>query len=79
MMSKAPEGKLITVSENRATLAKEHEATIGYPLTTVIFAWIVANAAEEERKEGKKDITPYWWTLKTGGVINARYTGWVKA
>ncbi|UCC33090.1 MAG: MGMT family protein, partial [Candidatus Bathyarchaeota archaeon] len=38
-----------------------------------------ANAAEEQRQQGEKDITPYWRTLKTGGVINPKYPGGVKA
>ena len=29
-------------------------------------------------KEGKKNITPYWRTLKQGGVINEKYPGGVK-
>ncbi len=78
MMRKVPEGKLVTINEIRAALAKKHKATIGCPMTTGIFAWIAANAAEEQRQEGKKDITPYWRTLKTKGVINAKYPGGVE-
>jgi len=79
MMRKVPEGKVITVNEIRDALAKKHGATIGCPLTTGIFAWVAANAAEEERKEGKKDVTPYWRILKTGGVINPKYPGGIEA
>ena len=25
--------------------------------------------------EGRKDITPYWRTLKAGGVLNEKYPG----
>jgi len=78
MMRKVPEGKLVTINEIRSALAKKHKATIGCPMTTGIFAWIAANAAEEQRQGGKKDITPYWRTLKTGGVINAKYPGGVE-
>jgi len=78
IMRKVPEGKLVTINEIRATLAKKHKATIGCPMTTGIFAWIAANAAEEQRQEGKKDITPYWRTLKTKGVINTKYPGGVE-
>ncbi len=78
MMRKVPNGKLATINEIRAALAKKHKATIGCPMTTGIFAWIAANAAEEQRQEGKKDITPYWRTLKTGGVINEKYPGGVE-
>ncbi len=29
--------------------------------------------------EGKKDITPYWRTLKSGGELNEKYPGGVEA
>ncbi|MDH5267822.1 MAG: MGMT family protein, partial [Candidatus Bathyarchaeota archaeon] len=67
------------IGEIRGALAEKHGATIGCPLTTGIFAWVAANAAEEERQQGEKDITPYWRTLKTGGVINPKYPGGVEA
>lgn len=79
IMEKVPPGKLITINEIRAILARKHNATIGCPITTGIFAWIAAHAAEEAAIEGKKDITPYWRTLKTGGVINEKYPGGVEA
>jgi len=78
MMRRVPEGKLITINEMRAALAKKHGATIGCPMTTGIFAWIAANAAEEQRQKGENIITPYWRTLKTGGVINPKYPGGVE-
>jgi len=75
MMRKVPRGKLVTINEIRSALARRHNATIGCPLTTGIFAWIAANAAEDERRQGNQDITPYWRTLKKGGVINEKYPG----
>ena len=78
IMRKVPEGRLVTINEIRAALARKHGATIGCPITTGIFAWVAANAAEEERKEGKKDLMPYWRTLKTGGIINEKYPGGVE-
>ncbi len=44
---------------------------------TGIFVSIAAGAAEEMRAEGKEDITPYWRTIKSGGVLNAKYPGGV--
>lgn len=73
VMRKVPEGKLITINEIRSALAREHGATIGCPITTGIFAWVAANASEERRQKGAKNLTPYWRTLKTGGVINEKY------
>jgi len=79
IMKKVPKGKLITINEIRRKLAQIHGATIGCPITTGIFAWIAAHAAEEAAAEGSKDITPYWRTLKAGGVINEKYPGGVEA
>lgn len=75
IMRKVPEGKLTTINGIRSALAKRHGATIGCPITTGIFARIAAGAAEEQRQKGEKNITPYWRTLKTGGVINEKYPG----
>lgn len=79
IMRTVPKGKLITINEIRSILAKKHRATIGCPITTGIFAWIAAHAAEEARAEGKKDITPYWRTLKSKGELNEKYPGGAKA
>ena len=79
IMGKVPKGKLITINEIREILAKKHCASIGCPITTGIFAWVAAHAAEEVGSEGKKDTTPYWRTLKTGGIINEKYPGGVEA
>jgi alkylated DNA nucleotide flippase Atl1 len=78
LMKEVPKGKLTTINEIREAIAKKHNATIGCPITTGIFAWIAANAAEELKKEGKKDTTPYWRTLKTGGILNPKYPGGVE-
>ena len=75
IMKQVPKGKLITINEIRQKLAKKHDASIGCPITTGIFAWVAAHAAEEAQAEGKKNITPYWRTLKTGGILNEKYPG----
>lgn len=79
IMRKVPKGKLITINEIREYLAKKHNAKICCPMTTGIFAWISAYAAEEERTKGKKFITPYWRTLKTNGELNPKYPGGIEA
>jgi len=75
MMRKVPHGRVVTVNEIRSALARKHNASIGCPLTTGIFAWVAANAAHEQRREGRGDITPFWRTLKSDGVINEKYPG----
>jgi alkylated DNA nucleotide flippase Atl1 len=78
VMRNVPEGRLITINDIRKLLARKHNATIGCPITTGIFAWIAANAAEEQRQKGERNITPYWRTLKTGGVLNDKYPGGIE-
>ncbi len=77
LMRRVPRGRLTTINEIRRALARKHHATIGCPITTGIFAWISANAAEEGAAAGRKTITPYWRTLKAGGEVNPKYPGGV--
>ena len=79
IMKRVRKGKLTTINDIRVKLAKKHGATIGCPITTGIFAWVAAHAAEEAAKGGSKNTTPYWRTLKMGGVINEKYPGGVEA
>lgn len=79
IMRKILAGKLVSINEIRAALAKKYKATIGFPMTTGIFAWVAAHAAEERKQRGEKDITPYWHTLKTGGVLNEKYPSGAEA
>ncbi len=79
IMKKVPKGKLIAVNQIREIVARKHGATIGCPLTTGIFMGIAARAAEEAAAEGKKDITPYWRTLKSKGELNEKFPGGVDA
>jgi alkylated DNA nucleotide flippase Atl1 len=79
LMQRVPAGKLTTINEIRSALAKKHEATIGCPITSGIFAWIAAHAAAEAAAAGDKSITPYWRTLKSGGELNPKYPGGIPA
>ena len=78
-MRKVRKGRVVTINEIRAHLARKHRATIGCPLTTGIFAWIAAHAADEAAAQGVKRITPYWRTLKAGGELNPKFPGGVAA
>src|SRR6185295_9909636 len=75
LMKQVPKGKLATINELRATLAAQHKADFACPITTGIFSWIAAHAADEAASEGSKRTTPYWRTLKTGGELNPKYPG----
>lgn len=78
LMKQVPKGRVVTINELRAVLAARHRANFACPITTGIFSWIAAHAAAEAEAEGKKRITPYWRTLKTGGEINPKYPGGVE-
>lgn len=78
IMKRVPAGKLITINRIREKIARKHHAGTGCPITTGIFSWIAAHAAEEARSAGKKNFTPYWRTLKEGGVINEKYPGGIE-
>jgi len=79
LMRQVPRGRLTTINELRAALAKKHKADFACPITTGIFSWIAAHAAAEDAAEIRKRITPYWRTLKTGGEINPKYPGGILA
>lgn len=73
-----PKGKVITVTQIRNRVASKHRATIGCPITSGIFAWIAAYAAEEMRMNGKKQVTPWWRVLKGEGFLNEKFPGGVE-
>jgi hypothetical protein len=79
IMRSVPRGRLATIDLIRRTLAKKHGVNTACPITTGIFAWIAAHAADEAEQSGKKRITPYWRTLKSGGELNSKYPGGIAA
>ena len=79
LMKQVPKGRVVTINELRATLAKKHKADFACPITTGIFSWIAAHAAAEAEAEGTKRITPFWRTLKAGGEVNPKYPGGIDA
>jgi hypothetical protein len=78
LMKQVPKGKISTINELRVALASQHKADFACPITTGIFSWIAAHAADEAASEGVKRTTPYWRTLKTGGELNPKYPGGIK-
>jgi len=79
IMRRVRRGRLITINEIRTALARKHRVDVACPITTGIFAWIAAHAAAEAESEGRKRVTPYWRTLKSGGELNAKYPGGIAA
>jgi hypothetical protein len=79
LIRKVKKGKLTTVNQIRARLARDFNADSTCQITTGIFIRIVSEVAEEERKIGKKQVTPYWRVLREGGHLNEKYPGGTKA
>lgn len=79
LMRTVPLGRVTTINEVRAAIARKHHAAVGCPITTGIFAWIAAHAAEEAATAGETATNPYWRTLKSQGELNPKYPGGVAA
>ena len=79
LIHRVPKGKLATVIQIREKLAKDAQANCCCPLTTGIFLRIVAEVAEEDLGDGKKDVTPYWRVVRADGSLNGRFPGGVQA
>lgn len=74
-MRQAPFGRLITVGDIRAHLARAHGADFTDPITAGIFVSIAAWASSQRAS----DETPWWRTLKANGELNPKYPGGVAA
>ena len=79
LIRKTKKGKLVTVSEIRSRLARDNKVDVACPLTTGIFIRIAAEAAEEDLRNGKKRVTPYWRVIRDDGSLNEKFPGGVKA
>lgn len=77
VLKRVPKGKLITVGSIREKLARDHKANVTCPLTTGIFLRIVAEAAEENRAQGAKRVSPYWRVVRDDGGLNPKFPGGV--
>lgn len=75
LIAKVRKGQLLTQVQLREKLAEEAGADCACPLTTGLFLRIVAEAAEEALREGRKRVTPYWRVVKDDGSLNERFPG----
>lgn len=76
---KIPRGKLATVNQIRECLAKNFKTESTCPLTTGIFLRIISEVSEEDRRSGKKRVSPYWRVIKADGSLNPKFPGGIKA
>jgi hypothetical protein len=79
LIRKVSKGRLATASRIRARLAADSGADQACPFTTGLFVRIAAEAAEEDRRAGKKRITPYWRLVRDDGSLNQKFPGGAKA
>lgn len=79
LVRQIPEGKLATDVQIRQRLAKENKADATCPLTTGIFLRIVAETAEEDTRNGKLPVAPYWRVIKADGSLNPKFPGGAEA
>ena len=75
IMKTIPYGKVVTVGEIRAYLARTNGADFTDPITAGVFVSIAAWASFQRTG----DETPYWRTLKAGGELNPKYPGGIDA
>lgn len=68
-------GKIITIAQMGEHLQAVHKVDLACPMTTGIFTWIIAHAANEAAGEGARRVTPWWRVLKTGGLLNPKFPG----
>ena len=78
IIRKVKKGRLITQEKIREILAKKFKVKVTCPITTGIFVRICAEAAEEDKKSGKKRITPWWRVVKADGNLNPKFPGFPK-
>ena len=72
---KIPAGRLMTMSELRANLARKFGATTTCPLCAGMFVRIAAEAAEEAAAPGEDPKTPYWRVVRDDGGLNPKLPG----
>lgn len=75
LMRRVPKGKLVTVFQLREELARRSKVDVACPLCTGIFVRIAAEAAEEDRRAGKKVVTPFWRVISGEGRLNPKFPG----
>ena len=70
-------GTVKRVSQIRAELAAKYGTDSACPLVTGILIRIAAEVAEEDFRDGKTRVTPYWRVVKEKGSLNPKFPGGV--
>lgn len=72
---KVPRGRVVTLTSLRERLARAAGADVTCPMVAGMFVRIVAEAAEEQMREGKSRVTPYWRVVRDGGLLFEKLPG----
>jgi hypothetical protein len=75
LMREVPKGHLITQSALRERLARDHDVDHACPLVTGILVRIAAEAAEEDARSGRKQVTPWWRVVRDDGQLLEKCPG----
>lgn len=75
LIRRVPKGRLVTVERLRERLARDAKVRVACPLTTGIFVWLAAGAAEEDRRAGRARVTPWWRVVRPDGRLNPKFPG----
>lgn len=79
LISRIQKGKLVTDKQIRERLARDYDVDMTCAKVTGMFIHIASEAAEEDLRNGKNDISPYWRIIKKDGRLNPRLHGGVDA
>lgn len=66
-------GRLITNKQIAELLEAKHGVDQACPMTTGIFASLIAHAAHEREQEGRRRVAPWWRVLRTSGELNPKH------
>ncbi len=75
LIKDVPAGEVVTTNDLRQRVAKKHKADVACQITTGIFAWMAAHAADEAASAGETEVTPWWRVVKSDGSLNPKYPG----
>ena len=75
LIRQVPMGKLVTDEQIRNRLAAENAADRTCSKVTGMFIRVVAEVAEEDRRDGKEEIAPYWRAIGKDGSLNGKRPG----
>jgi hypothetical protein len=79
LICKVPDGRLITDKQIKDRLTKDYKVHATCVKVLGIHIRIIAEAAEEESREGKTEITPYWRVIGKDGSLKPKFPGGVEA